>query len=344
MPKHKKAKRLAFTFDPPAGGDILLRSKDERTFCVHSVILGLASSVFLDMFSIGKPSGEAIQLDDDSESISLLLAFIYPSSIWPTISNIDVLEKCLEIGRKYNIEKIPQALDRDLSLSGASTGLIGFHSDLLRIFHLAATYGLRNCQTLAAKAITPQHIDLLKPAEVVKIAQEYPHMAHIIGLVGVQGIRAKILADVLFNFCAGFLPTTYVRVREGQASKNLDLVDMDGCGLMMCDQCASESIDLKDEGDFATKYVPSWIHAWSRVAYAALSVKPWDQCEHIFELSILNYPIKEELGICEGCVDAAIDAPLGYCERPGGVFEDWASGVKALLRQELAQLDVLYAL
>ncbi|KAG8725921.1 hypothetical protein FRC12_023883 [Ceratobasidium sp. 428] len=190
----------------------------------------------------------------------------------------------------------------------------------------------------------PQHIDLLKPTEVVKIAQEYPHMAHVIGLVGVQSIRAKILTNVLFNFCAGFLPTTWVRVREGQASKNLGLVDMDGCGLMMCDRCASEAIELKVEGDYGTKYVPSWIHAWSRVAYAALSVKPLDQCEHIFELSILNYPVKEELGICDDCVDAAIDAPLGWNERPGGVFEDWALGIKALLRQELAQLDVLYSL
>ncbi|KAG9110204.1 hypothetical protein FRC07_008221, partial [Ceratobasidium sp. 392] len=231
MANDQGAKKSVVAFDPPSGGDISLRSKDGSVFCVHSVILGLVSSVFSDMFSIGKSSGEVIELDDDSESISLMLAFIYPSGIWPTIKSIDILEKCLEIARKYNIEKIPQALDRDLALSEANTGLIRYYEDPLRVFRLAVTFGLRKCQTLAAKAITPNHIDLRKPAEIVKVAQEHSNMAHVIGLVSVQTMRTKILTDVLFNFEGDFLPTTYAVVNP--AGKHPKYTDADDGGLMM---------------------------------------------------------------------------------------------------------------
>ncbi|KAG8703034.1 hypothetical protein FRC09_004388 [Ceratobasidium sp. 395] len=347
MASRQNDERLDFIFDPPTGGDVLLRSKDERTFCVHSVILGLASSVFLDMFSIGRPSGEPIQLDDDSESISLLLAFIYPSSIWPTVRDIDTLEKCLMIGQKYNVEKIPQALDRDLSqLSEANIQLIIRQCrDPLRIFRLAVTHGLRNCQTLAAKSITPGVINLLKPAEIVKVAEEYPHMAHVIGLVSVQAVRTKILADVLFKFAGGFpdfLPTAWKPLKR--ASKNQSLTDSRGSGLMMCDECVSQSPELQSHSVDEVYYFPSWVHAWSRAMYTDLCVTSLDECERLFKLSSFNWLVREEPGVCDECVDAAIEASRDEYERPGEVYENWASNIKAILTRELEQLDVLYSL
>ncbi|KAG8765921.1 hypothetical protein FRC12_007191 [Ceratobasidium sp. 428] len=347
MASRQNDERLDFIFDPPTGGDVLLRSKDERTFCVHSVILGLASSVFLDMFSIGRPSGEAIQLDDDSESISLLLAFIYPSSIWPTIRDIDTLEKCLVIGQKYNIEKIPQALDRDLSqLSEANIGsIISQCRDPLRIFRLTVTYGLRNCQTLAAKAITSGHIDLLDPAKIVKVAEEYPHMAHVIGLVSVQAVRTKILADVLFKFSDRpdvFLPTAWKPLKR--ASKNQCFTDTRGSGLMMCDKCVSYSPEFQSPNVDEVYYFPSWVNAWSRAAYTELCLAPLDQCERLFELSSLGWFVRQEPGVCDECIDAAIEASSDEYERPGEVYENWASNIKAILKRELEQLDVLYSL
>ncbi|KAG8733928.1 hypothetical protein FRC12_018697 [Ceratobasidium sp. 428] len=330
MSSRQNAERLDFIFDPPAGGDILLRSRDGRTFCVHSVTLGLASSVFSDMFSIGKPCGEAIQLDDDSESISLMLAFIYPPIISPNIKDFDIIEKCLVIGRKYHVEKIPQALDRDLSkLSGANTELtIGQCRDPLRIFRFAATYGLRNCQTLAAKAITPGVINLLRPAEIVKVAEECPHMAHVIGLLG--------------NDFHDFLPTAWKPLKL--ASNNLSLTDDRGSGLMMCDQCVSQSPELQSEGADEIYYFPSWVHAWSRAAYTKLCVTPLDECDHLFELSSFSWLVREEPGVCDECVDAAIEASCDEREPSGQVYENWASNIKAILSRELAQLDVLYSL
>ncbi|KAG8690655.1 hypothetical protein FRC09_011901 [Ceratobasidium sp. 395] len=347
MPKHKKIKRSGFTFDPPTGGDISLRSNDGAVFCVHSIFLSFLSSVFSDMFSIGRPSGEPIQLDDDSESISLMLAFIYPSSIWPNIKDLDMLEKCLVIGRKYNVEKIPQALDRDLfQLSEANIeSIISQCGDPLRVFRLTVTYGLRSCQTIAAKAIMPEHIDLLKPAEIVKVAEEYPHMAHVIGLVSVQTMRAKILADVLFKFSdrpCDFLPTACTPLKR--ASKNLSFTDNNGTRLMMCDGCVLQSPELQSKGTGKIHYFPSWIHAWSCAAYTRLCVTPLDQSEDLFKVSTLNWWTRDEPGACDECIDATIAASCEQYAQPGEIYEEWVLKVKAILTRELAQLDVLYSL
>ncbi|KAG8739417.1 hypothetical protein FRC12_016333 [Ceratobasidium sp. 428] len=166
MSEQQVANRPAFVFDPPAGGDIILRTADDTVFCVHSVILGLVSSVFADMFSIGRSSGEEIRLDDDSESIALMLAFVYPSSITPIIDKIDLLEKCLIISQKYNVQKITQTLDRDLSRSEPQTRFIRSGDHPLQIFRLSMTYGLPECKLIAAKAVMPRHIDFFKPEEI----------------------------------------------------------------------------------------------------------------------------------------------------------------------------------
>ncbi|KAG8708304.1 hypothetical protein FRC09_001331 [Ceratobasidium sp. 395] len=336
----EKAEDPAFVFEPPPGGDVSLRSVDGSVFCVHSIILGLVSPVFSDMFSLGRSSGEAIDLSDDSESVSLLLAFVYPSSVTPTINKLGTLEKCLLIAQKYNVEKIIQTLDRDLSLSEAKTGLIR-RSNPLQAFRIAVTYGLRECQTLAAQAIMPRHISLLNPKEIVNFAQEYPTAAHAIGLVSTQLLRAKILSEVLFCFHSEFLPRTSMIVDPGQTS---DFLNEGGGELLMCDGCISRTNDFWTCQDRPIEYVPSWIHGWSRVAYEELVDRPLDECPHLFDVSFMSSLTEDCMDVCEDCIHAATNAKSYYAGRPGEVFEDWASGVRALLRRELTQLDCLYSL
>ncbi|KAG8745676.1 hypothetical protein FRC10_007373 [Ceratobasidium sp. 414] len=325
MSNRQGAKGPAFVFGPPPGGDVSLRSTDGSVFCVHSVILGLVSSVFADMFSIGRPSGEEIQLDDDSESISLVLAIIYPSSVTPIIDKIDTLEKCLKIAQKYNIETITQTLDRDLSRSEAQTRLIRSNDPL----------------PLASKAIMPRDIDFGEPAEIVKAAQEYPASAHVVGLVSAQILRAKILAEVFFTFEDDFLPETYVVAKYRQES---EFIDGNGGGLMICDNCAARLSDLRSSGSRPLAYIPSWLYGWSRHAYDMLVAMPLDECKYLFEPSVLTTWVKDHMDACADCVEAAIEARTYFGGTPGEVFENWASKVRRILGKILEELDCLYSL
>ncbi|KAG8708302.1 hypothetical protein FRC09_001329 [Ceratobasidium sp. 395] len=340
MPRQQVANRPAFVFDPPAGGDVTLRSADDSVFCVHSVILGLVSSVFADMLSIGRPSGEEIQLDDDSESIALMLAFVYPCSMIPTIDEINLLEKCLKISQKYNVEKIIQTLDHDLSRLEPQTRFIRDNNPL-HIYRLAMTYGLTKCKVIAAKIITPRHINFCEPTEIVKAAQEYPVSAHLVGMISAQTLRFKILADVLFNFKGDFLPRTCLRAEFGQKS---DFTDDEGAEIMMCDACASQLDILRDDGDHALAYVPSWLYGWSRYAYTVLSTQSMDERQEVFEPETLVVWIKDHIDVCEGCVQAATEARAYPNGPPGEVFKEWASEVRDLLKKRLGELDCLYSL
>ncbi|KAG9119135.1 hypothetical protein FRC07_006001 [Ceratobasidium sp. 392] len=332
--------RPAFAFEPPPGGGVSLRSSDGSVFCVHSVILGLVSSVFADMFSIGRASEEEIRLDDDSESISLMLAFVYPSSMTPTIDRIDLLEKCLKISQKYNVQKIIQTLDRDLSRSEPQTRLIR-SGDPLRIFRLAMTYGLPSCRVLAAKAVMPRHVNLQEPEGIVKVAQEHPASAHVIGMVGAQLLRSKIVADIVFEFEEGFLPETYVKAKYGQES---DFINSEGGGLMMCDGCAAQLEDLWNIEERPLAYAPNWIYGWARYAYAELGCKPLDECKELFNPASFVFWCKDYIDVCEDCVDATIEARDYSSGPPGQVFANWASQVRRLFEKELGALDCLYSL
>ncbi|KAG8704613.1 hypothetical protein FRC08_002136, partial [Ceratobasidium sp. 394] len=279
-------------------------------------------------------------LDDDSESISLLLAFVYPSSVTPTVDKFNILEKCLVIAQKYNVEKIPRTLDRDLSLSEAKTGLIR-RNDPLLVFRLAVTYGLRECQTLAARAILPRHVDFLQPEEIVKAAQEHPTAAHMIGLISVQTLRVKILSDCLFTFKGNILPRTFFVVKAGQTSA---FIDSEGGELMICDACASRADDFLFPQERPVRYAPSWIYHWARLAYMELIRRSLDECSHIFHMEFLDNYFEDSIDACQDCVQAAMNARHHYDGRTGDVFESWASGVRAILREELEVLDGLYSL
>ncbi|KAF8610594.1 hypothetical protein BDV93DRAFT_517693 [Ceratobasidium sp. AG-I] len=65
--------------------------------------MGLASSVFKDMLSIGAKSDEVVELAETSSLLSLMLQFIY-SSKTPAITSLSVIELALRIAQKYDIK------------------------------------------------------------------------------------------------------------------------------------------------------------------------------------------------------------------------------------------------
>ena len=90
---------------------ITIRSNDGVAFRVHSIILGVASSIFSDMLPIGTNSAGIIELGDESEALAPTPAFIYPSSLSPALNTFELLDKSLRITQKYHMETMLKTLD-----------------------------------------------------------------------------------------------------------------------------------------------------------------------------------------------------------------------------------------
>ncbi|KAG8747674.1 hypothetical protein FRC10_000217 [Ceratobasidium sp. 414] len=177
-----------FSFRPPAGGDVSLKSSDGTIFVVHSLLLSLASKVFSDMFA-STTKADVVELAEDAEAISLMLAFIYPV-VRPPVDTIPLLEKAMLVAHKYDVEGLAKSLEQN-----QQRALI--RCDPARVFRLAADYGFREMQTLAAMLIGSSKLDLLEVDGLLQFSKEFPGSAHIIGVVGAQGARARILDGLL---------------------------------------------------------------------------------------------------------------------------------------------------
>ncbi|KAG9122224.1 hypothetical protein FRC07_001493 [Ceratobasidium sp. 392] len=179
----------AFSFLPPAGGDVSLKSCDGTVFIVHSLLPRLASKVFSDMFA-SATSADVVELAEDAETISLMLAFIYPV-MQPPLDTVAILEKAMLVAHKYEIDGLAKTLEHTYSQQRAL-----IRQDPLRVFRSAKHYGFREMQTLAAKIASSSHYNMLTSQGLIELAKDYPDSAHVISLVGVQGARAHILMDI----------------------------------------------------------------------------------------------------------------------------------------------------
>lgn len=301
-----------FTFEPPSGGDLLIKSSDGHEFRAHSALLALASSVFSGMFSATFKPG-VTELAEDAESISLMLSFIYPSS-FTTISSFEALEKSLRMADKYDIPGILKALDYTVSNCPSHKNLA--HRNPVRVFKLSSQYGLRETRTLAASLIKPDHYDFHDPKQLKEFAAQFPGSSHLIGLVGAQGARLKIICEALFNYDpidSCILPDL------DSKSKNKD-------ELLMCKPCL---LARKPTGGY---YFPSWLPDWSWLAFKRLSVDPLEDCQDLFSVSVLN-TMNFTDGACKNCINAARTATGGR------VFEKWAEDINTHFNDLFSDLD-----
>ncbi|KAH7344033.1 hypothetical protein B0J17DRAFT_645093, partial [Rhizoctonia solani] len=307
---------------PAHGGDICLRAKDGIEFQAHTVLLGLASSVFRDMFLVGTRREDTIDLTEDAAIISMMLEFIYPNKQTPLVTSFDTLDSCLRIAQKYDIQSMTQTLDTQLSINNTPHSLV--HSDPLRAYQLAITFELTKTKMMAAPLVTTSKADLCDPFRLSRVVQSHPS-ASIIRLIGIQGTRAKILADVLFSFYKRpMLPT------EEHFFYDLSCEPCRGW-LDMCE--GSEG-----RAGLYTHHPPSWLLSWANLVYQALLATPIEQCDNLFHVTVL-----ERLeGAPTTCQDCLTDFWKFRDQRPK--FDKWANNVKTTLKERLACLESLYAL
>ena len=101
-------------------GDVILRAGPldpgtKHDFCVHKLILSLASPVFKDMFAFPQPPDQTlggqhqlpvIDIPDPPEVLDKTLRFIYPGVEPPKITEPQTLTALLSMADKYNIASI----------------------------------------------------------------------------------------------------------------------------------------------------------------------------------------------------------------------------------------------
>jgi hypothetical protein len=290
---------------------VSLKSCDGTTFLAHSQSLSLASKVFSDMF-ISPTVADVIELVEDAEAVSIMLAFIYPV-IRPPIDTIPLLEKAMRVAHKYDIDVLLKTLEQT---GIQQQGLIARNP--LRVFLLAADHGLRETQAHAAELVWLQDRNKISPDGLAKLAKEFPNSAHFIGLVGIQLVRPGILEAVL--------------TQAGRIAHLTYPVKGDGCQHLACAKCLPKYAMTSGSG--SVHYRPGWLHAWASYLHTALKSNPLKECNKYFQVSYL-WELKG-LGHCAACVDTSFLYRV--------VFEKWAKETHKLLETELAKLDVLYAL
>ncbi|ELU43853.1 BTB domain-containing protein [Rhizoctonia solani AG-1 IA] len=318
----EEAGSQTFSFQPPAGGDIVLKSCDGTTFNAHSVILGMASTVFGGMF-YGATKPDPIELAEDAESISLMLAFIYPVAP-PHINTIDHLEKIMKVSQKYDVERMTKFIEEAVTLGSKLMTL-----DPMRVFYLCVTHNFPAIQALTAESFRPKSGDLLTVDGLLQLAKYFPQAAPVIGLVGAQGARVKILDQVLI-----WSPQEYGCYQLSALGDDKN----HGAALPVCPSHAhptSKSSHGSGSGVPGTRTtrVPDYCIVWLRQLYDELLEKPMHECNDLFRAACLaNFSTQ----ICIGCVAVTIGKK--------DIFEQWALNVKQIVRNELEVLDPLYSL
>jgi len=293
-----------FSFTPPPGGDFPIKSSDGVTFVVHSALLIIASPVFADMFSTAN-RGDGVTLTEDSESIAVMLRYIYPPALLRT-NSFRVLGKGLHMARKYELEGVTSAIDYFISHSIDSDGFMS--TDPARAYALAVEYVLPETRQTAHIFMQSHYYDFGTLDGVKHLVDVFPDSAAAIGLMGAHSIRSKALFDLLVNL----------------NSVTLEVDDDPDSRLLMCQPCFSElpvqpgdyeCVRLKDD-----LCRPPWLYAWGIMAYNHLTSKPLEECEHVFQASSLDQLGQLGQQTCPDCLKIARNT------NAGSFFEDWVKG------------------
>ncbi|KAG8695149.1 hypothetical protein FRC09_009363 [Ceratobasidium sp. 395] len=300
----------SFSFQPPPGGNVTLKSSDGATFVAHSLLLSLASNVFSDMLT-SNTTADVVELAEDAETVSFMLACIYPAT-QPPLDTVPFLEKAMLLSHKYDIEGLVKAVKR----AGTQRELV--RRDPARVYQAAGKYGFSEIETFSAKLVLGSDYDMTTVDGLVKFAEACPQYSRIIGVVGVHGARLRVLDSYSPDISNTLWPLI-----DGRWQQHNDN--------MTCEACWGR-------GRTYSQYKPGWLSLWFTRLHSVLINKPLDECDSYFELSYLAALRGETAaGCCNTCIDRTRD-------RSSYLFLVWAANTRSRLQEGLAKLDVLYTL
>ncbi|KAH7340218.1 hypothetical protein B0J17DRAFT_715450 [Rhizoctonia solani] len=298
-----------FAFQPPPGGDLTLRSSDGTVFQVHSVLLGLASTVFA---TCGRRGNDIF-----------MLAFIYPVDP-PSITKIDQLEKLMQLSQKYDVQKIIKFIE---GCNRPDNQLVV--SDPIRVFHASLKHDFPATRSLSAKTLGLDHYDFRSPKGIEELARKFPESSSVIGLMGAQLVRSKLLGELLKG---SFIPVVLRPELPGIEPINQALA---------CYQCWNNS-HIKDksrpnwESNAYFRYIPGWLPLWLTNLHDRLIKKPMDPCEDLLNLLFIANLYENSESGCPECANQTLTKR--------SFFEQWSRDAKDVIDKELKVLDKLYSL
>ncbi len=159
-----------YDYDSTALADTILRSSDFIHFYVFKAFLRFVSPFFKDMFALpcGADGNEkmngfpVIPVEETSETLYLLLDFIYPHEDEPRIYSVPLFLSVCKATRKYCMNIIENRLRKRIIISHL------MDTEPLRVYAVAVNFGWENVALIAARKASQMPLDKLSRIQELK--------------------------------------------------------------------------------------------------------------------------------------------------------------------------------
>ncbi len=150
-----------------ADADVIVRSSDRIDFHLHKTILGRASPVFAEMFTLNfvTPSAnpQVVEVVEDAQTLDALLRSCYPV-IHPSFETVEELLAVLKAAEKYDMQYLVSSLEQNTLALLKSNGV-----DPLRAYAIAHVYKYRDVARAAARLLLPDPQYLERTSQVPEL-------------------------------------------------------------------------------------------------------------------------------------------------------------------------------
>lgn len=236
--------------------DLTLISSDNVYFQVHSIMMREASTPFAQLFDANtKHPPTVVLLEEDAQTLDLLLSWIYPSNERPIISSIRRLAPLFAVARKYDVAY--NHLRSCLTLSAI------VRPDPVAVYLLCLEHHLVKEGRVAVREIIVQNIDVMKRVSSSEFKGIYAGLCFW-NLKRIDELREQTRRAALALINREFAPRVKVRfavrcTRKGRCTH----------GIPQFIERFSERTDPFADGTYATNYLAGV--PWTKCAHARLS-------------------------------------------------------------------------
>lgn len=139
-------------------GDLVLLSKDDVLFRVHSFILRMSSSFFRQMLDIPRSTSESARdpnpMEENAAIVAIMLDVMYPNSILreeATRRNVEMYaEELIAAADKYDMRAVTATVSSVLFSAPGKAPSLNDRWSAIRLYDLARNYGLENERRIAS--------------------------------------------------------------------------------------------------------------------------------------------------------------------------------------------------